>query len=283
MISNKSFLIKLSKHTDVLKFLASLTSDEFEFLKNVASMSPVAFAQLNKLKNSDVHVQTLYKIWDYIDNKDEFIKNYTNLITGSYSSDFNIIDAFSKGQLDSKNWLVTQLKQLNLELGTVWILCGWVGTLAYLIKHSDTKLNYNYIRSFDIDSRCTPLAEIFNKAELINNWKFKASTLDVNTLNYSNHKFPTIKSNGDVQYIQESADTVINTSCDHMNSNIWWDRIPAGTLVILQNNNFVEKDEHVNIVTSLNEFKDRYPMNTILYEGELDCTLYTRYMLIGRK
>lgn len=283
MNANKSFLIQLSKHTDVLKFFASLTPNELEFLVNISTLSPATFELIHSLDNSSVHVQTLHKIWDYIEDKDLFVKHYAKLINSSAKIDFDIIDAFSRGQLDSKNWLVSVVSQMNLNLGTTWILCGWVGTLAHLMSNGTAKVNYRHIRSFDIDARCTPLAEVLNKTEVMENWRFKASTLDVNTINYVNYKFPTVKSNGDIQYIQESADTVINTSCDHMDSDVWWDRIPAGTLVILQNNNFLEKEEHVNNVASLQEFKQRYPMKELLYCGELDCTLYTRYMLVGRK
>lgn len=283
MSSDKSLLIKLSKNTDVLKFFASLTPTELEFLKDLSTLSPATFDLVYNLTNNSIHVQTLHKIWDYVSNKDDFVKHYAKLITSSSKIDFDVIDAFSKGQLDSKNWLTTELSRLNLDLGTVWILCGWIGTLAYLISQGTVRLNYRHIRSFDVDARCTPLAEVLNKAALIDNWQFKASTLDVNTINYVNYKFPTVKSNGDTQYIQESANTVINTSCDHMDSNVWWERIPNDMLVILQNNNFVEKEEHVNNVSSLLEFKERYPMSELLYSGELDCGLYTRYMLIGRK
>jgi len=283
MNTDKSLLIKLSKHTDVLSFLATLTPSELKFLAEMTAWSPASFTQLNSLGNRSQHVQSLYKIWDYIHNKEDFVKYYTNLINAANAIDFDIIDAFSKGQLDSKNWLLTELCRLNVNLGNVWTLCGWVGTLAYLMAHGNNRLNYNHVRSFDIDARCTPLAEVLNKSSVIDNWHFKASTLDVNTIHYTNFKFHTIKSNGAIQYVQESADTVINTSCDHMDNNTWWERIPDNMLVVLQNNNFVEKDEHVNIVQSLDEFELKYPMREVLYKGQLDCGLYTRYMLIGKK
>lgn len=280
---DKSLLIKLSKHTDVLKFLASLTPSELNFFITLTAWSPSLFSLIDKLPNSNLHVLTLHKIWDYIDNKEEFVKYYTNLINAATNQNFDVIDAFSKGQLDSKNWLITELAKLDIGLGNVWILCGWIGTLAYLFNNSNHNMMYNNLRSFDVDDRCAALAEIFNKPAVIDQWRFKATTLDVNTMWYKDYKFPTLKSDGTVRYIQESADTVINTSCDHMNNDTWWSRIPAGTLVVLQNNNFLEKDEHVNTVTSLEEFKNKYSLTTTLYEGELDCSLYTRYMLIGRK
>ena len=43
-----------------------------------------------------------------------------------------------------------------------------------------------------------------------------------------------------------SPDTVINTSCEHIeNFNEWYDKIPKGKIVILQTNNYFDF-EHVN-------------------------------------
>ena len=93
-----------------------------------------------------------------------------------------------------------------------------------------------------------------------------------------------MKYDGTEQNVWESADTVINTSCDHMGSDdAWWDNIPQGKLVILQNNDWYENDQHNNSMQDIAAFKSKYPMGELLYEGELDLTLYTRFMLIGRK
>ena len=84
--------------------------------------------------------------------------------------------------------------------------------------------------------------------------------------------------------LTDTADTVINTSCDHMGDNYtWWNNIPEGKLVILQNNDYAEVDDHDNIVHDIEEFAVKYPMSSLLYSGKLECSLYNRYMLIGRK
>ena len=125
---------------------------------------------------------------------------------------------------------------------------------------------------------------IQNKAWVKDGWQFKASTLDVNSISYDNFAYDTIKYDGTAQRVTDTADTIINTSCDHMGlDDSWWTNIPSGRLIILQNNDWHENDQHNNSVNSLNEFKAMYPMQELLYEGELDLTLYTRYMLIGRK
>jgi len=78
-------------------------------------------------------------------------------------------------------------------------------------------------------------------------------------------------------------DTVINTSCEHVeNFSNWYDKVPQGRLVVLQSNNYFEHDEHINCVDSLEEFKKQCPMD-IVFSGELELPLYKRFMLIGYK
>lgn len=284
----KNSTLSLIKHNrDFFKFLIGLTKDELNLFRSLLSWPSSVFYQLieNKQVVSDykTHILSLYRMWDIVNNRESFFRSYMTLHNTAKAIDYSVVDAFSKGQIDSKLWLISELDRLGQELGNVWCLCGWIGSLSYMINNSKNDLKFNHIRSFDIDPRCAGLADKFNKDALLSNWKFKASTIDVNSLKYADYKFATLKSDGTTQYIQESANTVINTSCDHMNNNTWWERIPSGTLVVLQNNNFEEKEEHVNTVASLAEFKNRYPMHSVLYEGELDCNFYTRYMLIGVK
>jgi hypothetical protein len=197
-----------------------------------------------------------------------------------------VVDAFSQGQLDSKTWLIRTAESLGLELKHTWTLCGWIGTLGYLMLAKKNQLSVTSVRSFDIDDRCADLAETLNRSAVKDGWIFKSFTHDVNLLDYDafNWRVWSTVNNRMSHPITDRADTIINTSCDHMGDDrTWWDRIPSGRLVILQNNDWYENDQHNNSVVDLTEFKAQYPMNQLLFEGELDCTLYTRFMLIGRK
>jgi hypothetical protein len=192
-------------------------------------------------------------------------------------------DAFSLGQLKSKLWIVKELEKLNVNLGTVFICAGWYATLAQLLFNSKD-LTLSKVRSFDIDSTCAEIAETFNKQELIDEWTFKASTLDIHNIEYDNFVYTTDKPDGTKETLCDTATTIINTSCEHIkNFNDWYDKIPEGKLVVLQNNNYDVLDEHINCVYSLEEFSDKTPMSLILYEGELVFNAYTRYMKIGYK
>lgn len=191
-------------------------------------------------------------------------------------------DSLSRGQIKSKLWIIEQIKSLDLDLGCVFICAGWYGTLAMLMFEAGLKISK--VRSFDIDESCAAIAEIFNKPWVIDQWRFKASTRDILDLDYEMSEYAVTKSDGSKEYLYDSPDTVINTSCEHIRDfESWYARIPKGKLVILQNNDFYEIDDHVNCCDSLEEFSKQAPMNQCLYQGELDLANYKRYMRIGYK
>lgn len=195
-------------------------------------------------------------------------------------------DSLSQGQLKSKKWLIDELSNVVTDLGTVFLCAGWYGTLATLLFESD--INIEKIRSFDIDPDVWRIAESFNRPQVSDNWKFKASTFDI--LKFGkigpNIKFEyeTVKVDGSLFTISDAPDTIINTSCEHItNFDTWYDNIQPGTLLVLQGNNFFDIKEHVNCHASLAEFNAAVPMARTLYEGELELTDYTRFMKIGIK
>ena len=64
----------------------------------------------------------------------------------------------SRGQLKSKKWLVDELKKLDLKLGTMFLCAGWYASIVSLMQ--EAKLNFEKIRSFDIDPKVWEIAEI---------------------------------------------------------------------------------------------------------------------------
>jgi hypothetical protein len=188
-------------------------------------------------------------------------------------------DAFSLGQLKSKLWLIENLPD---NLGTVFICAGWYGTLAALI-FEQARSKFDKIRSFDVDESCAIVADTMNRPYVMDGWQFKASTLDILEMDFPTTHI-TYRANGTSLELTEMPDTIINTSCEHIeNFKDWYEKIPTGKLVILQSNDFYEIEEHVNCVNSVEEFKESAPMSTLLYSGELELEKYSRYMLIGRK
>ena len=277
----KPMLVLMAKDANILSFLQTLRPTELQSISQLMSWSPVL---LVCLRDNPEHMNVLHRLWDIVPDREQFIKSYLNLVDAAVGTSVNVFDAFSRGQLSSKLWLINKTISLELKLGRTWTLCGWIGTLGWLMLREQRNLGIDCVRSFDVDPTCANLADSLNRASVKDGWAFKASTLDVNSMQYDNFDYVTLKYDGTEQNVWESADTVINTSCDHMGSDdAWWDNIPQGKLVILQNNDWYENDQHNNSMQDIAAFKSKYPMGELLYEGELDLTLYTRFMLIGRK
>jgi hypothetical protein len=172
------------------------------------------------------------------------------------------MDAFWSGQLKSKEWLISNLRKHVNKFVTIDIHGGWVGVLASMLFQSNiTILN---IRSIDIDPSCEPIASNMNKIEEIVG-KFRAVTADMCA-------------------IHSDADVVINTSCEHITQDqydLWLSGIEHNTLLVLQSNNY-NIPEHVRIAKDLEEFKAQCGNINVLWAGELELPLYTRFMVIAR-
>ena len=223
----------------------------------------------------------IWKLWTLLETYSS--TNFTSAFKTFYINDIKFNkDCFSRGQLYSKIWLVKELSKLDVDLGTVFLCAGWYATLATMLFESNIKVNK--IRSFDIDPDVVKIAEIFNKPWVMDDWKFKPATEDIMDINYNTHSYKVKRADSTVCELIDSPNTIINTSCEHIvDFEIWYNKIPANKLVVLQSNNYFDIAEHVNCVKSLEEFKNQTPMTTELYEGELDLGKYKRFMRIGYK
>jgi len=194
-----------------------------------------------------------------------------------------VANMLSSGQCRSKTSVVEIMKQLEMFYGTVYIVGGWYGSLAFMMWNADVP--YNKIRSFDIDPSCAPIAEAMNQSMLEDEWTFKATTKDMFDINYDTHEYITVDGyTGNEVTLCESPDTIINTSCEHIEFfDDWYDLIPAGKLVILQSNNFDSLAEHVNCVYSLKQFAEQSPMEVPYFAMEEDMGEYVRYTRMGIK
>ena len=238
----------------------------------------------------------------------------SQLIHGLKKHNDKIGDALSQGQIKSKQWLLSKIK--GIDLGIVFICAGWYGTLATMM-FEDENIYVDKIRSFDIDDICWKIAEDLNEPWKADNWVFKATTLDIvsfftngyysdkdttvinkitnldNTWSLEEkeksdtnktYHYYTINVKGEPKLCQEVPDTIINTSCEHIEKfTEWFNAILKDKLVVLQSNNYFEIDDHINCVKNITEFKQQAPLSNIIYEGELELEKYTRFMLIGYK
>lgn len=211
----------------------------------------------------------------------EFFDNFGQVL--NKYPDIDIKDLFSKGQMESKRWLVNELEKINKSLGTVFLCAGWYGSLAAFLFESN--LEIEKIRSFDIDKSCAGIAETFNRTKTMESWKFKASTLDILGMDYPT-TYTTQRSDGTGLELTEMPNTIINTSCEHISTGDfikWYNTIPVGTLVVLQTNNYFKLPEHVNCCNDLIDFAELTPIQHLFFSGELQLPKYIRYMRIGIK
>jgi hypothetical protein len=172
------------------------------------------------------------------------------------------LDAFWRGQLNSKLWLIENLKPFVNKPISVDIHGGWVGVLSSMLFQSG--LPIKTLRSIDIDASCQDIATMMNKGEEIQG-RFTAVT-------------------GDMCDIVGDADVIINTSCEHITQeqfNKWMSNVSSNSILVLQSNNY-HIDEHIRPAESLEEFKLQSSID-IMWEGQLQLPLYTRWMIIGKK
>lgn len=176
------------------------------------------------------------------------------------------MDAFWRGQMRSKEWLISELKKQKHNVKTwptIDIHGGWVGTLASLLFQSGMYIEH--INSIDIDPTCESTAKLMNQLEH-EAGKFHAVTADMCTF-------------------RSDADIVINTSFEHITQDqydLWLAGLPQNSLIVLQSNNY-DIPEHVRIAKDLEEFKQQAELEHVYFAGELATQMYTRYMIIGKK
>jgi hypothetical protein len=172
------------------------------------------------------------------------------------------LDAFWSGQLNSKEWLIDNIRPFITTPSSIEIHGGWVGLLASMIFQSDIPVTT--IRSIDIDPHVEHVANMMNRKEELEN-RFVAVT-------------------SDMCKVVTTANVVINTSCEHITQDQydrWLDQVSNNSIIVLQSNDY-NIPEHIRCVSSIDDFVSQSKIKT-MYKGELALPTYTRYMIIGTK
>lgn len=217
------------------------------------------------------HHQLLQYVSSCID--DAFIKNIADW-SEVWGEKANLTDHFSRGQMQSKTWLVAELEKIidNAQLGTVLMYGGWYATVAELLFDRFTISKYY---NLDLDREVMQVADDFNRNRIKRN-QFQSLICDVNKLVYDDGT-TVLPDNTIVK-----PTVVINTSCEHMTDE-WFYNLPDGQFVVLQTNNYFENEQHINCVNNVQEALEKYQFSEVFYSGEIDAMLYYRYMIIGIK
>lgn len=179
------------------------------------------------------------------------------------------LDAFWDGQVHSKIWLSEVLNEhydSNLP-SNIYIFGGWLGVLANIL-FQNSKFYVDTIYNIDLDPWCKPNSEKLNQT-YVNMQRYYAETADMKEYQYS-----------------DTADIVINTSTEHVTQETydhWYDNIPQGSLVVVQGNDFFSCDEHVRCSINLDDFIKMNRVTDPIFAGQLETTMYNRFMCVFRK
>jgi hypothetical protein len=166
-----------------------------------------------------------------------------------------IRDAFRKKQIEGKTSLLKLVEQYCNKDSRILVVGSWIGFTSFCLY----KMGYTNITETDPDTRLEKLTTHANRF----NKNFKHLSADVNDLAINEHQ------------------VVINTSCEHILDNSWFESAPAGTLFFLQSTDYPNWD-HVNTCNSIEEMRSKYPMH-VLFEETLDLTTYKRFFLVGTR
>jgi hypothetical protein len=184
------------------------------------------------------------------------------------------LDAFWSGQLDSKKWLVSELNKIVLNTSNVYIFGGWIGVLANMIL-TNSSYNVSRVRSIDLDPWCEIVADNLNKIHEMDSWRFKARTA-----NMADYEYEFSEDGPIIPHI------VVNTSCEHIDQSVydqWYSKIPNGSLVAVQSNDYFDCLEHIRCNIDLDDFSKMNRVNEPLFIGSMETEMYTRFMAIWIK
>ena len=193
------------------------------------------------------------------------IRGYTESMTES--SGYSLEGSWTKDLVFSKMWIAKELEKIfgSDPIKTVYILGSWYGNLSIILARSS--LNISKIINVDTNTEWLQTGQQIIKDMNINN--VKSMNKDVNSLDY--RQLPGI---------------VINSSTNDIENQGWFDRVPKGTVVVVQGRNSVG-EKAVYSFDSPDDLMKLYPLNTVLYSGELSLTDpetdYKRSMVIGIK
>lgn len=247
--TNKPWSLKNLISDDYKKYPELGREDRINFYTNVCTQDNVTTEEI---------IHLLHSIWP----NDDLISKLVQIVIEKKQDILPII--FSKGQVFSKVWMAEILSKFNLKFDNILLIGGWLTHHSLYFKD----ISYNKLFSIDPDETINNLAAILNPESYIEN-------KDINDC---------IWPNGNISFYNKMLrpDLIINTSSEHMN-NTWYDRLLPGTLVFIENNNSTDETGHINSSESFPDFLRKYPMNEILYRGELTLSKYKRYALYGRK
>ena len=168
---------------DALKNIVAVETDPDLFLlfKVLQAIDPDC-AQIALLKSNTLMKTKMADTVDFLTGSRFIIPQNMKKMINRFEGDA-LTDAFSRGQIRSKMWLIDMVKALEVDLGnTVYVCAGWYGVLSALLFE---RTNVENVYSFDIDPSTDNPADTLNKEYIMDNMKFKSFVYDVRQLKYT--------------------------------------------------------------------------------------------------
>ena len=226
---------------------------------------------LNHHVEKDIKADILLKyICETID--DDFLLDIAKFVRRIPTIDLN--DFLSQGQIESKTWLLSELKKFtqenNLNLQNIAIYGSWYGFLVPFLYMCFP--NLENVRGFDLDSQSNYRSEIFLQRYVKDNWKYKTITQDVNSLiplgASGKIKYTLINDFNQKIVETQKFDIIINTSAEHITDK-WLQNLRKDQIVCIQTNNMDNIQDHINTFKTFDEAKDHYRnLGQILWAGK---------------
>ena len=165
--------------------------------------------------------------------------------------------SFESGLILNKLWLIHELRKIQDQFSTIYILGSWYGNMSILLVKNN--IQYDHIVNVDKD------AGVVRRAQHI-----------ARVLGIDDRIEPMVKDANRLDYRQLDQDgLVINCSCHDMENRGWFDHIPDGILVALQSRDDVDHD------------LSAYDLSETLYQGSRSAedpeTDYRSLLRIGVK
>ena len=176
----------------------------------------------------------------------------------------DILNQFSNSQLQSKEWLVNELKPFLHSDQRILIIGGWYGLMSHMLAETGIP---EKIDDFELDKLCVYL-----------HTKLKCHN------NVSIHHLDGLTIFDDKKFNKKNR-VLICTACEHIDSEDLESSLSMkhpGMIVALQSNNMHDIDSHINCHDSIDHFISTLPKMEILYQGTLKIDKYERYMVIAK-
>jgi hypothetical protein len=209
-----------------------------------------------------------------VDKLKDLIYSYPNVDISSFVNKHHAI---------LYSWITQNLVRVYGQkyLGTIYILGGGIGMLGAMLL--DTTLRLENIRNLDINGTCKFVADEMMKKEVLDDWKFKASTQDLFKVNYETNRFELELPDGSMsKEFSEVPGLVINTNTSYLANmeNDWYEKMIPDTRKIVV---VGETGKVSHPYASSKQFNAAYPMAFEQYTGVITIDDKQYFMKIGIK